>query len=172
MAVTCKMCSQRAATVHFTEIVNGKMVSLHLCAECARDKGIEVQSASSYGMGDLVAGLIDTSVDTEAEKIGRVRCPACSFEFSEFKKVGRFGCPECYDAFVTQLMPMLRHIHGATQHRGKAPAHMRAQIRRDQTRAELEEDLREAVREEDFERAANLRDRIRSLTEEEGAGNE
>jgi protein arginine kinase activator len=161
--VTCQNCKIRPAKVHFTEIVNDNMVAMNLCLECAEEKGIDVNKTGSYGLGDLVAGLIDDTVDSEAERISKVRCPSCGYEYSDFKKIGRLGCPECYDAFEAQLVQVLRHVHGSTQHAGKKATQVgeRAALRERMTT--LREELSEAIRTEDYERAATIRDEIRGL---------
>ncbi len=161
--VTCQNCKLRPAKVHFTEIVNDNMVAMNLCLECAEEKGIDVNKVGNYGLGDLVAGLIDDTVDSEAERISKVRCPSCGYEYSDFKKIGRLGCPECYDAFEAQLVQVLRHVHGSTQHAGKKAAQVgeRAVVRERVTA--LREELSEAIRAEDYERAAAIRDEIRGL---------
>lgn len=163
MAVKCEICGERPATIHYTEIVNNKMVTMNLCLECAEEKGIEVQKHSSYGLGDLVAELIDGTVKDETAKIGRVRCPECGYDFSDFRNMGRFGCPECYRAFEAQLNPLLRHIHGSTQHAGKTPVKLSARSLSRQHVLQLKEELTRAVEREDYERAAELRDEIRRL---------
>ncbi len=165
----CDNCKQRPAKVHYTEIVNDMKVVMNLCLECAETKGIEVSKAGSFGVGDLVAGLIDDTVETEADRISKVRCPSCGYDYSDFKKIGRLGCPECYDAFEAQLVQVLRHVHGSTQHAGKKSAKIgeRAAIRERMT--SLRDALLEAIRAEDYERAASIRDEIRGLeTQVEG----
>ncbi|MFQ5511405.1 MAG: UvrB/UvrC motif-containing protein [Candidatus Krumholzibacteriia bacterium] len=159
----CKECGVRPSKIHYTEIVNDNMVTMDLCVECAEARGIDVQRAGSYGLGDLVAGLIDNSARTETEHIGKVRCPNCGFDYSNFKKSGRLGCPECYEAFEAQLMPLLRQIHGSTQHQGNTPQALgqKALIRKEL--ADLKEALARAVDEEEYEKAARIRDRIRAL---------
>lgn len=159
----CQVCNSRPAKIHYTEIVSNNMVAFDLCLECAEEKGIDVQKPGAYGLGDLVAGLIDTTADTDAEKISKVRCPRCGFAYSDFKKVGRFGCPECYEAFSAQLLPMLRHIHGGTHHGGNVPPRHEAEREERRRAAELRRELDEAVRQEDYERAATIRDEIRDL---------
>jgi protein arginine kinase activator len=163
MSVRCDVCGTRPAQVHYTEIVNKKVVTVDLCVECAKEKGIDIKKSGSYGVGDLVAGMIGSAAQSDAEKIGKVHCDFCGFDYSEFKKIGRFGCPECYRAFFAQLLPLLRHIHGSTQHRGKAPAQLgpQAVIRREL--AELKERLNRAVEREEYEKAAEIRDRIKEL---------
>jgi protein arginine kinase activator len=139
------------------------MVTTDLCLECAESKGIEVHKQGSYGLGDLVAGLIDTAAQTQSEKMGKVKCPACGFEYSEFKKIGRFGCAECYRAFEAQLIPLLRQLHGSTQHQGKSPKQLgpKAIIRRELI--DLKEELSRAIGDERYEDAAQIRDRIKKL---------
>jgi protein arginine kinase activator len=163
MNVVCQVCKTRPAKVHYTEIVNNNMVSLDLCAECAEEKGIDVQAGTPYGIGDLVAGLIDSAVAGEMDKIGRVHCASCGYDYSDFKKIGRFGCPDCYASFEAQIAPMLRQIHGAVQHQGKAPPdHAKRTVVRERVTA-LRDDLAQAIAAEDYERAAVIRDEIRQL---------
>ena len=163
MPVMCKACGIRPSKIHYTEIVNNSMVTMDLCVECAEEKGVEVQNTGSYGLGDLVAGLIDTSAETEVEKIGKVRCPSCGFDYSDFKKEGRFGCPECYHAFEPQLLPMLRQIHGSTEHQGKTPHRLGEKATMRKELMDLKDDLKRAVEQEEYEKAAEIRDRINEL---------
>jgi protein arginine kinase activator len=163
MPLMCEACGKRTAKIHFTEVVNEKTVTMNLCLECAEKKGIEVKSAGNFGLGDLVAEVWDSTADTQADKIGAVRCPSCGFAYSDFKKIGRFGCPECYRGFEPQLLPLLRRIHGSTQHQGKGPRQMGSKALIRQELMELREELARAVQREDYERAAGIRDRIREL---------
>jgi protein arginine kinase activator len=163
MAAKCKICGVRPATIHYTEIVNEKMVTLDLCAECAEEKGIEVKKATAHGLGDLVAELIDGTVQDDTARIGRVRCPECGYDYSDFRNIGRFGCPECYRSFEAQLNPLLRHVHGSTQHAGKTPVRLGSKTASRQKILRLKEELGRAIESEDYERAAELRDKIRGL---------
>ena len=166
MTQVCQSCNAKPATVHVTEIVNNNVETLDLCAQCAEEKGVEVHNPGNYGLGDLVAGLIDTTAETDAERIGRVRCDGCGYEYSDFKKIGRFGCPLCYDAFSAQLVPLLRHVHGSTQHHGKAPEAGDVVASRKQVAA-LRDALERAIASEDYEKAASIRDELRELEEDE-----
>ena len=38
----CDICKEREATVHLTEVINDRVTKLHLCEECAREKGVDV----------------------------------------------------------------------------------------------------------------------------------
>ena len=159
----CKQCGIRPAKIHYTEIVNNRTVTTDLCLECAESRGIDVQKSGSYGLGDLVAGLIDNSAQTQSERMGKVKCPACGFVYSDFKKTGRFGCPECYAAFETQLIPLLRQIHGSTQHEGKTPTQLGPKAVMRKELIDLKEELSRAIQDERYEEAAEIRDRIRTL---------
>jgi protein arginine kinase activator len=139
--VNCEICKTRPAKVHYTEIINNQMTKMNLCLECAEEKGVDVQKGSSFGLGDLVAGLIDTAVDADAERISKVRCPTCGFQYSDFKRIGRLGCPDCYDAFDSQLVSVLRHVHGSTQHTGKKASRQTEQLRDPRAVAALREEL-------------------------------
>src|SRR5678810_1071881 len=80
--MNCEICKVRPAKVHYTEIVNNQMTKMNLCLECAEEKGVDVQKAGNFGLGDLVAGLIDTAVDADAERISKVHCPRCGYQYS------------------------------------------------------------------------------------------
>ena len=163
MPLMCKVCGVRPATVHYTEIVNHNMVAMDLCAKCAEEKGIDVKTAGHYGLGDLAAGFINSMAQTESEKIGKVRCPQCGYDYSEFKKMGRLGCPECYRAFEVQLLVLLRQIHGSTQHKGKTPEQLGPKAIIRQELMELKNQLALAVEKEEYEQAATIRDQIKEL---------
>jgi protein arginine kinase activator len=161
--MNCEICKVRPAKVHYTEIVNNQMTKMNLCLECAEEKGVDVQKAGNFGLGDLVAGLIDTTVDADAERISKVHCPRCGYQYSDFKRIGRLGCPDCYDAFESQLIAVLRHVHGSTQHTGKKATRQTERFAVREKVAALREELTLAIRDEDYERAASIRDEIRTL---------
>jgi len=170
MAGLCHICKTRPARIHCTEIVNNRHVSVELCVECARERGIEIDAAGAYALGDLVAGLIDTAAADTTGPIGRVRCPGCGYDYSDFKNIGRFGCPECYAAFAAQLMPVLRQVHGNTRHTGKVPPDRAQAVATAERIRELREALDRAVSAEEYEKAASIRDEIRALDAGEGDG--
>ena len=158
----CQVCGKNPATVHFTEIVNSKMSELHVCDQCAHARGIQpVQGKGKFWISDLIASMIDESATGDQERVGHIQCSGCGLLFSSFKETGRLGCPECYNAFSTQLKPMLRRIHGATRHVGKAPVRDAGRLLRRKERSRLHDELERAIEREDFETAAQLRDRIR-----------
>lgn len=162
----CNICGKNAATVHLTEIIDDNMTELHLCEECAQKKGAQMES--HFGLADLLAGLADIgSQFTKTEKETKIKCLRCGLTHEDFKKIGRLGCGECYSAFREVLLPLLKRIHGSTQHYGKSPTKKAGRVVKSaKTRNELhelKEKLQKAIQIEEFEEAAKLRDKIRDL---------
>ena len=163
----CNVCSLDEATIHLTEIVNTKMVELHMCEQCAYEKGTDVKSFFSFT--DLIAGIADPSKlmpgfsEAPVEKRQSVRCSGCGIAFEEFGKTGRLGCPECYQSFQKALLPLIKRVQRATQHLGKKPAKISGEVKYHMELRELHERLRKLVEQESFEDAAKVRDEIKQL---------
>lgn len=160
----CDLCGKNQATVHVTEIINNQMTETHLCEACAREKSFQMEQ--QFGLSDLLAGLADlgTQVGTgKVEEELRLKCGNCGMSYKDFRKVGRLGCSECYSAFRKNLAPLLKRIHGATQHVGTAPPRLARELKKKSELDELKEKLQQAIQKEEFEEAAKLRDRIREL---------
>ena len=160
----CDICGKNPATVHLTEIVDENMTELHLCEECAQKKGAQMET--HFGLADLLAGLADLGGQfTTTKKETKTKCPRCGLTYEDFKKIGRLGCGECYSAFKEILLPLLKRIHGSTQHNGKSPGKKAAKVIKmvkvKNELHELKEKLQKAIELEEFEEAAKLRDKIK-----------
>ncbi|HET7791715.1 MAG TPA: UvrB/UvrC motif-containing protein [Gemmatimonadales bacterium] len=160
----CENCKEREAVINLTQVEHDSKVTLHLCDQCAREKGVESGgqilksplggfiTAMGKGAGSLLPSVADG-----------LRCPSCGATLKDFRESGRLGCDGCYIAFETHLRDLLRRLHGSSQHVGEryAPAGAgedpRARL------LDLRDQLRRAVENENFELAAELRDRIRVL---------
>ena len=164
--IKCMICKEKDATVHFAEITNGQIKKMHLCDECATQKGIGVNI--SFSVADLIAGLSPEShFSDDAQK-----CPACGMEIQEFKNSGRLGCSQCYEAFSKVLNHIIESVHKNTVHTGKMPPNV--EIREDeQNRLErihaFQTQLQQALEKEDYEKAAELRDKIKTLKQKRTA---
>ena len=158
----CEQCGGNEAIIHWTQIVNNEMSTLHLCESCAAEKGLEPgASAAGFPLTDFLAQMGKGSAEPAG---GAGPCSYCAIELEDFKKSGRLGCPHCYVTFDTHLRTLLRRLHGGTQHLGKVylPPDPTEAARVEQL-VGLRRKLDRAVESEDFERAAQLRDQIRSL---------
>lgn len=167
----CESCHQNLATVHLTEIVAKQKKELHLCEDCAREKGDVFKG--HFSVHDFLGGLADAAKKKTAEKkepakpkapvIETGPCPACGLSFPEFKASGRLGCFNDYEHFKKELLPLLEKIHGATQHTGRVPSSVGQKIETQKVLTALRKDLNLAIQREEYERAAELRDKIKSL---------
>ncbi len=164
--MVCELCKQAQATVHLTEIVNEQMTELHLCEACANQKGAQVES--HFGLSDLLSGLADFSKTQEPEEAVVKACPNCGMTYDDFRKVGRLGCSICYTTFKRSLGSLLKRIHGSPIHIGKSPMRLikPAKIAKSEL-LDLKKKLEHAIDNEAFEEAANLRDQIRRLEQQE-----
>ena len=159
----CDVCGKNPATVHLTEIIDDQMNELHLCEDCAREKSAAMEQ--QFGLSDLLAGMAEVSKPSAKElETPAVKCPTCGLSYADFKKIGRLGCGECYTVFRKYLAPLLKRIHGSTQHSGKSP--LNVTIKGGKKKADIQElrlRLQKAIEGEAFEEAARLRDQIKEL---------
>lgn len=174
----CEKCKKRTATVFYNENINGKSRSYSLCAECAskmRDSG-ELQDVTSMvgSFADPFSELHDQffsgffGIPTLRGSVPEQKCPNCGTTYGEIAKSGKVGCPVCYETFGEELSGLLRSVHGTTAHTGSVPSRHRAKRERADKLKTLRRDLDNAIKAEEYERAATLRDEIRSLEQENG----
>jgi len=166
----CQDCRKREARVQITQIVNNEKTTLSLCKECAAARGFHSPLENApFPLAELLSGMADApQKDKTATPAETLSCPACGLTFEEFARQGRFGCGECYKAFRVRLEPIMRKIHGASLHRGKAPTGEAAATEKDgaipvKEEERLQGELKKAVEAEDFERAAEIRDKLKSI---------
>lgn len=170
----CQRCGIRPATVHKVRIENAVKTELHLCEPCARETGELQASAMPFGatFEELMKSFFDLpfmekAAGQEAPVRTATRCPNCGLTWADFKRLGQLGCSECYQTFERELRPVLKRLHGATEHAGKRPRERGESVRRREL-VRLREELQAAIASEQYERAAQIRDRIREL--ESGGG--
>ena len=169
----CDSCTEKVATVHLTEIVNKKKIELHLCEECAREKGISVKAQLLPQTEVTVAAETTAIAKVQPSALARadepaLSCPVCGLTFQEFRASGRLGCANDYVAFKKGLLPLLEKIHGhVVEHKGKVPANVGARLERQKRIAALRVQLHLSIQAEEYEKAAQLRDEILAL---EGKG--
>jgi protein arginine kinase activator len=155
----CDICKKAEATVHLTQIVEGKMLKVDLCESCAKEKG--VQEAAGFSLADLLVGL-GAAEEMKVESPG-AQCPVCGFTQADFKKTGRLGCSACWETFEAGLASLLKAMHKGDHHVGKVPTKAMHTLALSGKIQELAEQLEKAVREEKYEDAAQIRDEIREL---------
>lgn len=174
----CEDCGERESTYTVSVLMGTEYTTRHLCPECMarmnaglaagniRNLLSTLMSAISGARGDM-----EETPAKEEEQGEDVVCPRCGTTLSAFRKSGHLGCAGCYEAFRTQLQPMLEQIHGKTQHAGRRPLHTVQEQHTRTRREQLTRLMAQAVAAEDFETAALLRDQLRALSQTETAVN-
>lgn len=158
----CDNCNKNA-TVHLTEIKGGKKLEKHLCEQCAaQNEGLPVKP--HMPINELLTNFV--MMHSGLPKDTATTCEQCGMTWSDFRNGGLLGCAHDYDVFEKDLNPLLTRAHeGMTRHVGKVPARRGGTgvpMKRQIDLSRLRKDLAKAVEAEDYERAAKLRDQIRT----------
>src|SRR5690554_3809737 len=108
MGMKCETEScENEATVHLTEIREGKKIEMHLCEKCAAAKGLP--GKTHFSISELLAGIASQSQQAAARprKGKEAACGNCGTTLSQFQASGRFGCPECYATFKDDVQGLV-----------------------------------------------------------------
>ena len=157
----CDICKKNVATVHLTQMVEGKTKKVDLCEACSKEKGVD--DPTGFSLADLLLGLGAAQEIEQASAGGEIKCPHCGFTQADFKKAGRLGCSECYKVFAEGLESLLKTMHKGTKHVGKVPQVFRQSLDLSDKLKSLQKKLEKAIANEDFETAATLRDEVKAL---------
>lgn len=170
----CEKCHNAVATVHITQIVNGKKNEEHLCSKCAGEAGYGWSSGWS-DIGDFGWQNILPFYSSPTQANNPV-CPLCGTTYQGFLSTGKLGCSKCYSTFGERLKPTIQKIHGSIHHLGKVPkvfenkqdneavvGEKPAAKKRLSQKDKLQVELAKLIQEERFEEAAVVRDKIKAL---------
>jgi protein arginine kinase activator len=164
----CDECGERDVVVRVTHVVEGEAREIKLCERCAAEKGIQTTaSITQTPLGGFLNALWKTADPAATEAGIPGHCPGCGASFADFRETGRLGCADCYHSFEAPLRILIRRYHGSTHHHGRrhVPAGAMPALPQQDLVAGIREQLRLAVSAENFELAAELRDRLKELTE-------
>jgi len=167
----CDNCKERDAIINLTQVEHDSKVTLHLCEQCAQQKGVETGGAVLKSpLGNFLGAVVKSGSPGAlvAAAGDGLRCPSCGSTLRDFRDSGRLGCDQCYVSFDAHLRDLLRRLHGSSQHVGEryeTPGTRSGDGDTDPRSRllELKAQLRRAVEGENFELAAELRDQIRVL---------
>lgn len=159
----CEICGIREATIKFTQIINTKKKELHLCKNCAEEKGYtDPLTAFPKLIGGFILGILGEAPAAEKQDRIELTCHRCQLSWQQFKKTGLLGCSQCYESFSNPLKDLLRKLHGSNKHIGNRPPTKRV-VGSSNELEKLQRELKQAIRAENYEYAAQLRDRIRDI---------
>jgi len=166
----CDLCGKRTAVIFVQEASGSEHSELHLCAECAKERGMNrIDGDIHLSIADLFSSISDGHKLDEAVRPPVERCPSCSCTLNELKQRGMASCPTCFETFAIELFRGVYPDARSRRHVGRLPVRL-AGPRQDSPETRLErarQGLRNALDSEDYEAAARCRDEIRSL--EKGA---
>lgn len=159
----CDDCKERDAVVNYTAVKDNTLVQLHLCEQCASERGVEttVSTLPKHPLGEFLNQVQQQIVAAPADAS---RCTFCGTTMADFRASGRWGCARCYSQFENGIRELLRRVHGHARHIGRAyRAPQSETLERSAVLGELREKLRRAIDNEQFEQAAELRDRLKGM---------
>ncbi len=173
----CQICKKNDARIVFTQIVNNEKMVLHICPECAREKGLSIEidispaAHDSHSVEKLLKGFTSQNdlPEDEGEQGGDypdLTCETCGLTFRDFKKEGLFGCDSCHVTFSDYLEDILRQIHGTAVHDSEPPKTDENVVGARHELKRLREKLKHCVEIENYEEAAEIRDRIAEIQKE------
>lgn len=165
----CQICKKKEATISFVKIAGGQKTEIHLCKDCASAYGdkFSLFPLPQFGINDLLAGLLN-AIDLYHQEEGvtpdkKIECSNCHLTYDQFKQSGKLGCSVCYYDFREQLTPLLRRLHGNSEHVGKIPRQSKNRLNKIRKIKQLRKELQELVLKEEYEKAAKTRDEILKL---------
>jgi len=167
--MVCQICKKKEATITITKVVGEQKTELHLCKDCAAvfsDK-FSIYTLPQFDLNDLLTGLLK-AIDLYHKEEGivpakEIKCRNCHLSYEEFKQSGKLGCSMCYHDFREQLTPLLRRLHGNSEHVGKIPRRARGKLYKIEKIKQLREELQKVVIKEEYEKATKIRDEILKL---------
>lgn len=146
----CEKCKEREADFFYTATVNGETTQCRLCADCA--------------------GKLGLTPTFERPAFGGQQFGGIDFFGGPFSMLDNFFAPlsALGEITVHRLSPLRTAVAepAAEPEAEKIPRSAGEELRARRELIELKYQLKAAVREENFERAAELRDKIKSLEDE------
>jgi protein arginine kinase activator len=159
----CQKCNKRAANIQFVQVINNNKHVVYLCENCAKEEG-KFSLEPPLSVSDFLSGIIGVPHMTVVpQQQPELVCDNCGISYEEFLKFGKLGCANCYRTYGDKLVPLLKRLHRNVQYNGKIPGKMYNTVKASREIEKLKELLNKAVKEEAYEKAAELRDKIKSL---------
>lgn len=164
----CELCGKRQATVKLVKITDEIKKEQLFCSTCAiKMSGIDEESISD-GMENLDFNkLIDSflnyvNLDNENEEdLSEKKCGNCGMTYEQINKEEIIGCNKCYEVFEKEIEMMINKTQGIKYHKNKNIYKFISE--KSDSKKELEYQLEEAIKFENYEKAAFLRDCLKTF---------
>ena len=142
-----------------------------VCRRCGKAGALaklEVTRAGVHQEWDVCSDCLAILLgEGEGEKT-ETSCSRCGLTFVQLKKARRLGCPECYATFAAWILNRARYSGWPLSYDFPLPDVLKTAsggLAKTERLVRLQAELLTAVEGEQFERAAEIRDEIRSLQE-------
>ena len=160
----CQICKKNPSNIVFTIIINNEKKDMHFCNKCAEEKGVSnALGGIPFLLGGIILGIAEEKIKemiyNEIPQKETV-CSGCGLTYKKFRTSGLLGCELCYNTFDEDLKIILRRIHGNNRH---FTSKIKSSLSNINNISELKEELNEAIKKEEFEKAAEIRDKIKSI---------
>lgn len=152
--MNCEICGAGDGKIKYTQMINGEKIEFHICEACAKKKGF--QPSGGTEQGKIAEGSM--------EELEREKCPVCGWQLADIEKHGKLGCPQCYNTFRSYIDRLVGELHEGNKHKGKAPVFDKRKLALKMKIREVRRELETAIKKEEYQLAAELRDKIRSLS--------
>ena len=135
---------------------------MSVCSQCAGTSGIKID------INTLLVGLLGFQNQGREVQKKTIKCDVCGMTAEKFNRCGKLGCANCYDTFFEPMQTLLNRMHGKTHHTGKTPKKIQLEASGKSNELliqELQGELAQCIKTEAYEHAAEIRDRIKELSE-------
>lgn len=171
-------------TIQMNRTVDGKIVTINLCGECAVQTTPDYNSLIWMNFLKKIFKLLNIDkILPEYEYTQALMMIKNKDELNEFLSLlkpvesneippctcgttinnitneARIGCEHCYEHFHAFLKPIIQRVQGAEKHVGKRPT--RSNFTKELNKLQKAMDV--AIKEERYEEAAQYRDRIKEI---------
>ncbi|MGF1677753.1 MAG: hypothetical protein ACFCUX_01015 [Candidatus Methylacidiphilales bacterium] len=113
----CHCCQSESATLFLSQVVQGTLIKLDLCAACARR--LEVSDVQGIVVEELLKKMEHLKIESPVEK--HPPCPCCGIEIKMVREHLQMGCGHCYIHFSEVVASLLERTQRGDHHTGKRP---------------------------------------------------
>lgn len=182
----CERCGERPASCTVAVRMGNQIRHQRLCQVCL---GQVNKHLSTGDVAKVIGAIMGALTGKEPGKIPvfmpkpapkgpvltqedhAIVCPGCGATQAQVIQTMKVGCAGCYAAFREKLRQALQQENSRVEYLGRRPIQDEATRQHRSTIAQLTSRMAAAIAQEDYETAARLRDQLRALDREGGAGN-
>ena len=171
----CDVCGKRDAVFHMQEQSAMGVRKISLCIECALTKGLNIRKEDvdklfSSFISNIFADGNSVPVDMASQAAARIldlKCPECGKTVESITETNEVGCTKCFSYFSSLIDVILGNMNNSLDYRGELPVDLRMEHDCKVEIFNLKKQLKQCISMEDFTKAAEIREKIKALQNEE-----